>query len=112
MNKYKIKISSEAVEDLRSIHTHIAFDLQARQSADDQLNRIRKAIYDLKTFPFRYRLVDWEPWNSMNIHQFPVDNYQVFYHVDEENTTVYVIRIFYSGSDIEHIINKNTKKDR
>ena len=41
---------------------------------------------------------------SMGVHKVPVDNYYVFYRVDEDRVTVTVLRIFYAGRDIENII--------
>ena len=54
--------------------------------------------------PSRHTLVDWEPWASMRIHKVPVGNYIIFYLVDEDKKSVTIVRIFYSGRDIEHII--------
>ena len=54
--------------------------------------------------PTRYTLVGWEPWHSMKMHQLPVDNFIVYYLVDDESFTVTVVRIFYSGRDIKGII--------
>lgn len=104
MSKYKVTISSDAIEDLRDIYSYIAFTLQAKQAAANQLDRIRKAIYELESFPLRYKRVEWEPWFSMNVHQFPVDNYEIFYIVDEEDKSVSIIHIFYGGRNIKHII--------
>ena len=55
----------------------------------------------------RYTLVEWEPWHSMKMHQLPVDNFIVYYLVDDKERTVTVARIFYGGRDIEDIINLN-----
>ena len=104
MNKYTVTVGSDAINDLRDIHSYIAFSLQEKQTAENQLNRIRKAIRELDTFPLRHKLVEWEPWASKNVRQFPVDNYIIFYIVDEGKSTVSVLRIFYGGRDIEHII--------
>ena len=40
----------------------------------------------------------------MGVHKVPVDNYYVFYRVNEDRATVTVLRIFYAGRDIENII--------
>ncbi|MDK6295924.1 type II toxin-antitoxin system RelE/ParE family toxin [Gardnerella swidsinskii] len=53
----------------------------------------------------RYPPVAWEPWHSVGIRRVSVDNYTVFYQVDENQMTVTVIRIFYSGRNIENIVN-------
>ena len=85
-----------------------SISLQAKQSAANQLNRIRKAIYDLETFPLRYKLVEWEPWSSMNVHQFSVNNYEIFYIVDEERKNVSVIHVFTA----DEILKASSKTNR
>jgi len=49
--------------------------------------------------------VEWEPWQSMEMHRLPVDNFVVYYTVDDDTLIVTVIRIFYGGRDVEEIIN-------
>lgn len=102
-SKYKIIYSPEAVEDLRGIYYHIAKILLAPIAARNQVNRIRKEIKDLNFFPSRYAFIEWEPWRSMGVHYFTVDNYSIFYGIDEAELRVNIIRIFYSGQDIETI---------
>ena len=41
---------------------------------------------------------------SMGLRKMPVDNYYVFYRVDEDRATITILRIFYAGRDIENII--------
>lgn len=43
----------------------------------------------------------------MGMHQLPVDNFIVYYLVDDETGTVTVVRVFYGGRDIERIIGSN-----
>lgn len=74
-------------------------------NATGQVNRIRDAIRKLNTLPERHEVVDWEPWNSIGMHKFPVDNYIVFYLVDSQNMIVTVNRILYGGRNIEQITN-------
>ena len=101
---YSIIYSSEAKDDLREIYSYIAYDLQAPETAEGQVNRIRKEIRSLDFMPSRYAVVDWEPWKSMGMHRVPVDNFIVYYVVINGSRTITVIRIFYGGRDIEDII--------
>ena len=101
---YKVSYSPQALEDLTEIYEYIRFTLQARIAADNQSSRIRKMIRSLDTLPARHSLVEWEPWASMKIYKVPVDNYMIFYRVDDELTTVSIVRIFYSGRNIEDIV--------
>ena len=45
------------------------------------LSRLKGKIYD------EYR-DKWEPWHSMKMHQLPVDNFIVYYLVDDKESTV------------------------
>ncbi|HGI3718834.1 TPA: type II toxin-antitoxin system RelE/ParE family toxin [Streptococcus agalactiae] len=101
---YKVIYSPQALQDLTEIYEYIRFSLQARVAAENQSSRIRKRIRSLDTFPARHSLVEWEPWASMKIYKVPVDKYTIFYRINEELSTVSIIRIFYSGRNIEDII--------
>ena len=57
-------------------------------------------------------LVGWEPWQSMNMHQLPIDNYIAYYLVDDKTKMVIITRIFYGGRDIKGIINSNRSEER
>ncbi|WP_281678898.1 type II toxin-antitoxin system RelE/ParE family toxin [Eggerthia catenaformis] len=106
-DSYKVGYSINALDDLREIYAYIANELLIPETAAAQLGRIRKEVHSLDFMPTRYALVEWEPWHSMKIHQLPVDNFIVYYLVDDEERTVTIVRIFYGGRDIEGIINSN-----
>lgn len=101
MNLYRVEYSQEALVDIKSIYTYISQILHAPLTARRQVNRIRKEIRDLEAFPTRYVLVEWEPWASMKMHRLPIDNYVVFYLVDEQAMAVKIVRIVYGGRNLE-----------
>ncbi len=107
IENYIVQYSINALDDLREIYTYIADKLLVPEIAARQMNRIRKEVRSLYFMPTRYALVDWEPWKSMQMHQLPVDNFIIYYLVDDETGTVTVARIFYGGRDIEGIINRD-----
>ncbi len=107
MDSYTVQYSTDALDDLREIYTYIAEELLAPEIAAGQIGRIRKEVRSLDFMPARYALVDWEPWKTMQMHQLPVDNFNVYYLVDDEAGTVTVARIIYGGRDIEGIINRD-----
>lgn len=97
--------SPKAMEDLREIYSYIAFTLLVPETAEKQINRIRKQIRSLDFMPSRYPLTDWEPWKSMGMHKVSADNFVIYYTVNDDSRTVTVIRIFYSGRDVANIVN-------
>ena len=75
---YFVIYSPEAKDDLNEIYSYIAYDLQAPETAEGQVNRIRKEIRSLDFMPSRYSLVEWEPWRSMGMHKVPVENFVIY----------------------------------
>lgn len=108
-DSYKVNYSFAALDDLREIYMYIANEILVPETAALQIERIQKAIRSLDFMPSRYMLVEWEPWHSMRLHQFPVNNFIVYYLVDHEERTTTIVRIFYSGPDIQKIINNKSE---
>ena len=99
--KYKIEISEQADKDLRNIYEYIDFELQAPENASGQIDRLEKHILSLDSMPEKYRIYDKEPWKSRGLHILPVDNYVVLYIPDTDTKVVTILRIMYSGRDID-----------
>lgn len=104
---YTVSYSQDSLDDLKKIYSYIANELLVPDTAEGQINRIRKKVRSLNFMPARYALVEWEPWHSMGMHQLPVDNFIVYYLVDEEEKIVIVVRVFYDGRNISGIIHSN-----
>ena len=102
---YTVTYSPKALEDLKGIYAYIAFSLDVPDTAQKQVNRIRKAVRSLSSMPQRYAPVDWEPWHGMGMHKLPIDNFMVFYLADADTKVVTVVRIFYGGRDVRNIVN-------
>lgn len=98
---YRVNITDEADKDLRAIFEYIAFELLSVENAAGQLSRLQAEIDSLDEMPERYRRYDQEPWYSLGVRRFPVDNYCVFYLLNRETQMVDVIRVLYAGSDID-----------
>ena len=102
--RFRVEYTPEALDDLRAIYSYIAFHLKERGIAAKLSERIRREIRSLNEMPERYAPVSWEPWASMGMRKLPIDNYIVFYLVDQSEKRVGIVRIFYAGRDVENII--------
>ena len=100
---HQIIYTPESLDDLRDIHTYIAFRLHEPSTARRLLQRIRNEIHSLKEMPEQCQLVDWEPWHSIGIRYLPVGNYLVYYEVNKADDIVYIDRVFYGGRDVEQM---------
>lgn len=108
---YDVNITEQARLDLKLIYGYIANTLMEPVIAEKQYTRIETAVYSLDQMPERFRQYEKEPWRSRNLRIMPVDNYLVFYLVDNEKRTVTVIRIMYGRRDTERELNDMAQQD-
>ncbi len=80
---YEVITTKQADDDLRGIYEYIAFEL--------------------------FKAYEKAPWRSRGLRVMPVDNYLVFYIPDKDTGIVTVIRVVYSGRDVEAELSKNLK---
>ena len=107
--RYQIVYTAGAKRDLRGIYSYIAEELLVPDTAAGQVQRIMKEIRSLEEMPMRYRLYDDEPWHSLGLRFFPVDNYLVFYLPDDNTNAVRIVRIMYGGRDIRRQLDETTE---
>lgn len=98
MKHYTIQITSKALADMEGIYNYIAEQLLAPEAAMEQYNRISDAIEKLDVFPERVKIMESEPESSMKLRQMKVENYSVFYIINNE--FIIITRVLYGGSDI------------
>jgi plasmid stabilization system protein ParE len=98
MQQYSVQITDKALEDMEEIYIYIAEQLQAPENAMGQYNRIAEAIQKLTVFPERVRIMESEPEHTIGLRQLPIDNFSVFYVIEDDR--VIVTRVLYSASDI------------
>lgn len=51
--------------------------------------------------PFRFKLYKKEPWKLKGLHIMPVDKFVVLYIPDKNKSLVTILRVMYSGRDID-----------
>lgn len=81
-----------------SLHHYIAYTLLSPENAMGQYNRIAEAILKLDIFPERFPIIDLGQEDLKEIRRMPVDNYSVFYVIQEDK--VIVTNVLYGASDI------------
>ncbi len=107
--KCDVILTEQAEVDLRGIFEYIAFELLAPENAAGQLERIENRILSLADYPEKFRLYEREPWKSRNTRVVPVDNFVIFYIHDNDKAIVNVIRVMYSGRDVDKQLDEYTK---
>lgn len=100
---YTVRYAPQALDDLRDLYSYVAFSLKEPATAQKLVNRIRKAARSLDALPGRRPVVDWEPWQSMGMHRFTVEDFLLFYLIDQSTRTVTLVRIVYGGRDLQNL---------
>ncbi len=107
---FDVIISAQAEEDLRGIFEYITFELLSPENAEKQLERLEKQILSLDEMPERFPRYAKEPWYSRGLRFVAIDNYIVFYIPDMEEQMVTILRVMYSGRNIEEQLSDYTKQ--
>ena len=95
---YSVNISSQADKDIRAIYEYIALTLMSPENANAQLSRLEDRINKLDNLPKRF------PKYKNEIRFMPVDNYLVFYTVDDVSKNVSILRVMYGKRNIENTL--------
>ena len=97
--EYQVKLTDYAVEQMQNIVRYISKVLQSPDTARRWMEKIKLQISSLRTMPNRYPLTLEEPWRSEGIHKMPVENFLVYYWINETQKTVWVIVVVYGQRD-------------
>lgn len=100
MDKYKVKINPKAIRELDSIYEYIVNEKQAPENAKGQVDRIKKAILNLDTFPQSRQERNEGKYAGKGYRQLLIDSYIAIFRIDDICKTVHVITIQYQGRNI------------
>jgi toxin ParE1/3/4 len=100
--RYKVDVSMNAKDDIRSIYAYIAFALLSPMNAEKMLKKIQKAISSLETFPEGFPNYTNLEKPNQNIRFRRVENYKIIFDIDHTGQKVTILRVLNSkqGSDI------------
>lgn len=104
MTEYKIVIEETAENDLVGILSYISDTLHEPGIAKKIYGLIKQEILTLNKMPFRYAVVNEEPYSSIGVRRIPVENYTAFYIVDEDEKTVHIFRILYNRREWQSLL--------
>ncbi len=95
MISYEIIMTPDSENDLIELSDYISDVLLAPQTAISYLREIRSEIKKLENFPKKYAILQEEPFYSLKIRRFIVNNFFVYYRIDDESNIVYILNVIY-----------------
>ena len=99
LNKYSFKFTPAARQDLIDIFNYIEKLLYSPKAAKDLMDKIDKAIENICLFPFAASMLDEDLYKPFNFRKIPIDNYILYYEINEEKKQVNILRVQYAKRD-------------
>ena len=97
--RYEVKISGKAKDDLKYIVTYIYETLNEPTIAKKYAKIIKEKIKTLEYFPQKYGIIDDDPIFDLKIRKLIIKNYIAFYRINENKKIVTIERIIYGRAD-------------
>ena len=97
---YKVKVNPRAIRELDHIYEYIANEKLAPENAKGQVDRIKKAVLSLDTFPQSHQERNEGRYAGKGYRQLLIDNYIAIFRIDEPHKTVYVVTMQYHGRNL------------
>lgn len=93
---YTVKVTNSAYDSMMQIRDYICDELNSPKAAKNWLRKIEDLITSLSTMPERMTLVKEEPFRSEGVRKAIVDNFIVYFWIDEKSQLVQIIHIVYA----------------
>ena len=101
MNKYIVKVSRTAEQDLENIIVYLRNNLAGDIIADQYKILFKQRLKDLENVAESMPILDENLTGHKNIRKINVKNYIIFYILDKENSQAIVLRIGHAFMDWE-----------
>ena len=72
MNEYEVRVTRQALEQMKEIVHYISNDLMAPDAAGNLLDKMKAEITKLSSFPKKHALIDGEPWRTEGVRKIVV----------------------------------------
>ena len=100
LNKYTVELMPRAYRDIEEIYAYIAYEKLSPENAKGQIDRIKKAILGLDTFPESHQDRTTGRYAGKGYKQLIIDNYIAIFRINEEKMRVLVVTVQYQGRNI------------
>ena len=101
---YKVRYTPLAYEDLEETDAYITETLCNPEAALTLLNKIEKSISRLRLYPYVGSEVSDAYLGARGYRKLIVENYLVFYLIDEDEKAVVIMRILYGSREYRNLL--------
>lgn len=101
--KYKIVYTYSSRDDIRKMKKYILEQFKYRELGENFTQKMKEAVRDLKILPSGYHTIGFQ-YKGYDIFLKPHRSYLFFYIVNENNTTVTILRVLQDGMNWQFIM--------
>lgn len=105
---YCVKMTTQAEEQLRDILYYISSTLNAPDASFRTLSLLENSISSLSDFPERIPIVSEPVWFKYKIHKMSVNQFLLYFWIDEHHDTVFILAIVYASCDQMNVLDSIT----
>jgi len=103
-DKYQLAYAPTADTDLDELFAYIAHELQEPDTAYNLIERIEASILKLQYFPYKAPIARDPLLASKGYRMLTVENFAVFYLVDDEKKAISIRRIVYGKRNFQWLL--------
>lgn len=103
-NDFKVEFAPIAYDDLDEIFAYISTELQEPDAAMNLIMAIEAAILKIPAFPYKYPVARDAMLANKGYRMLPVENFAVFYLVDDERQIVSIRRVLYGKRNFKWLL--------
>lgn len=104
MREWIVITSHQFENELKNIHDYISGTLLEPLIAKRFTNKVLDRIRGLSFSPERFPVYERKMKSSEILRFLPIDNFIMFFTVNEDTNTVLILHIFYSGRNVENCL--------
>ena len=100
---YSIEYLPVVFEDLSEIFYYISKELKNKTAAEKLIKEFDKQIYYISNFPYANSVYNIESLKK-EYRRNKVNNFSIFYTIDNKNKRVLILRVLYNKVNIKKIL--------
>ena len=109
MDEYEVRVTRQALEQMKEIVHYISYDLMSPAAADNLLDKFKAEILKLSSLPKKYARIEEEPWRTEGIRKMVVQKFLIYYWVDDDG--VYMSQYDTTTPDRNYRVVENYKTE-
>ncbi len=98
-NKFALFIYPKAEKDMEIIFDYISKELSAPDAVINLINKFYISLENVRNFPSSCPITSNSALKDKNIRKLCVDNYIIFYKINEIKKQIEVVRVLYGMSN-------------